>query len=145
MTVAWFATHNRLSPADIRGARNALATTALNALKSKTRTTKPPPPKTAKTRKPLAKTDNPVENQEESYHFIGYVPAFGKVWELAGLILYLQRTGIDPLWSNLGRTQEWTARGWRVGGSDISTGLDEYRATCYQNENAQIRWRRRRR
>jgi Ubiquitin carboxyl-terminal hydrolase, family 1 len=145
MTVRWLAAHNRSSPADIRGARNALTTTALDALKSKTRTAKLPPPKTSKTRKPPAKTNTQVENQEESYHFIGYVPAFGKVWELARLISYLQCSGIDPGWSNLGRAQEWTTRGWRVGRSDIYTGLDEYRAACYQDENAEIRWRCRRR
>src|ERR1700683_306086 len=78
------------SPADLRGARNALATNALDALKSKTRTPKPPPPKTSKTRKPPVKPDTVKENEEESYHFIGYVPAFGKVWELVCPTSYLR-------------------------------------------------------
>ena len=56
---------------------------------------KPPPAKRAKTtvavksRKGKGKekeqnTDN-KEEEEETYHFIGYVPAYGKVWELDGL------------------------------------------------------------
>jgi ubiquitin carboxyl-terminal hydrolase L5 len=62
-----------------------LAITALDALKasSKTRTAKPPPLKTSKV---PAKKDIKKENEEESYHFIGYVPAFGKVWELVGFV-----------------------------------------------------------
>ena len=53
--------------------------------------------------------DTKPENEEESYHFIGYVPAFGKVWELASFIPYLLNPEINPLWSNLGRTQERSA------------------------------------
>jgi ubiquitin carboxyl-terminal hydrolase L5 len=79
------------SPADLRGARNALATNSLNALKAnKPRNTKPTSPK--KTRKPITtKTDTKKENTEESYHFIGYVPAFGKVWELVSSFTQLWR------------------------------------------------------
>jgi ubiquitin carboxyl-terminal hydrolase L5 len=71
------------SPADLRGARNALATNTLEALKTKKpRGPKSSSPKKSKTPKPAAKSDTIEENVEESYHFIGYVPAFGKVWEL---------------------------------------------------------------
>ncbi|PBK83197.1 cysteine proteinase [Armillaria gallica] len=37
----------------------------------------PPPNKRAKTKKPP-----PEEGDKETYHFISYVPAYGKVWEL---------------------------------------------------------------
>lgn len=37
----------------------------------------PPPNKHAKTKKPP-----PEEGDEEAYYFIGYVPAYSKVWEL---------------------------------------------------------------
>ncbi|KAK0218827.1 cysteine proteinase [Armillaria fumosa] len=76
--------HNSLArPADIRGADNALATTLLDTVKNKEKTKRgsnPPPNKRAKTKKPP-----PEEGDEETYHFIGYVPAYGKVWELDGL------------------------------------------------------------
>lgn len=104
--------HNSLArPADIRGALNSLTTTSLLAqrakLKSKSKSTstdQPPPAKRAKTNgtpskakprpnaqskgkeKAKAKGDEEEEEgAEETYHFIGYVPAFGKVWELDGL------------------------------------------------------------
>lgn len=70
-------------PADIRGAINAIATTTLDASKKKAKTD-PPPNKRAKTaKKPVIKETE--SSEEEVYHFIGYVPAFGKVWELDGL------------------------------------------------------------
>ncbi|PBK62648.1 cysteine proteinase [Armillaria solidipes] len=80
--------HNSLArPADIRGADNALATAILDAAKKEKEKTKrgsnPPPNKRAKTKKLPAK--KPEEGDEETYHFIGYVPAYGKVWELDGL------------------------------------------------------------
>ncbi|KAG6820306.1 hypothetical protein H0H93_002570 [Arthromyces matolae] len=93
--------HNSLArPADIRGALNAIATTTLQeAKKAKTtkteatppkRGTKPPPAKRAKTstQKPSpskTKAKDESEDLEEAYHFIGYIPAYGKVWELDGL------------------------------------------------------------
>lgn len=55
---------------------------------------KPPPAKRAKTtaaiksRKAKGKEkeqNTDKEEEEETYHFIGYVPAYGKVWELDGL------------------------------------------------------------
>ena len=74
--------HLSSSPADIRGARNSLAINTLDALKPNKTRAKPSTQKNLKTRKPSAKPDMKEANTEESYHFIGYVPAFGKVWEL---------------------------------------------------------------
>ena len=79
------------SPADLRGALNAIATTTVEEHKaSQSKINKPPP---AKRRKITASINARVsqqkatasETQEEVYHFIGYVPAHGKVWELDGL------------------------------------------------------------
>ena len=88
-------------PADIRGSLNAIATATLAASKAKQtvksrpkRGTKPPPAKRLKTngssdRKDKGKEKGAAEtkdkDQDEAYHFIGYVPAYGKVWELDGL------------------------------------------------------------
>ncbi|CAK5284140.1 unnamed protein product [Mycena citricolor] len=71
-------------PSDIRGALHNLASTTLAAAKKKEHGD----PKTSKGRP--VKTGSPVKPKkevetEEVYHFIGYVPAFGKVWELDGL------------------------------------------------------------
>jgi ubiquitin carboxyl-terminal hydrolase L5 len=75
-------------PTDIRGAKNVLAIKTLEDAAKAERLTNPPPPKsrklaTHKRKKPV----NPDvdSNQEEAYHFIGYVPFRGKVWELDGL------------------------------------------------------------
>jgi len=49
---------------------------------------KPPPAKRRKlaaTKRKKPVDPNPDLNQEEAYHFIGYVPFRGKVWELDGL------------------------------------------------------------
>ncbi|KAI0059018.1 ubiquitin C-terminal hydrolase [Artomyces pyxidatus] len=67
-------------PADVRGALNAIATSTLEKIKKESSTV--PPAKRKKT------TPVPIpEDVEETYHFIGYVPAHGKVWELDGLKL----------------------------------------------------------
>ena len=64
-------------------------------MQKKTTEVKPPPAKRAKTttavksrkvNKGKEKEQNTdKEDEEETYHFIGYVPACGKVWELDGL------------------------------------------------------------
>lgn len=81
------------SPADVRGAYHALAATTLDAAKASAKAANSPPTKKRKTtasfssvntsrakRKAAAATDN-----LDAYHFIGYVPAHGRVWELDGL------------------------------------------------------------
>ncbi|TFK51401.1 cysteine proteinase [Heliocybe sulcata] len=78
-------------PSDIRGALNAIANTTLAASKAEAKAKQgPPPAKRRKTdspdkRKAKAKAKTSAEDEEETYHFIGYVPAHGKVWELDGL------------------------------------------------------------
>ena len=79
-------TWDRSRPADIRGATNALAIKTLEDAAKAASSTKPPPAKrrklaAAKRKKPV----NPDADQEEAYHFIGYVPFRGGVWELDGL------------------------------------------------------------
>ncbi|RXW19186.1 hypothetical protein EST38_g6661 [Candolleomyces aberdarensis] len=92
--------HNSLArPADKRAALNALASTTLSAQKEKEKqrqkaeSSKPRPTKRQKTDnspskkgkgKEKAKVNSDTDTAEESYHFIGYVPAHGKVWELDG-------------------------------------------------------------
>ncbi|KAJ7785555.1 hypothetical protein B0H14DRAFT_3506725 [Mycena olivaceomarginata] len=69
------------------GALNAIATSTLDdAKKKKPPATKRTPAKatTSKTAS-SAKTKKEESDGEEAYHFIGYVPAYGKVWELDGL------------------------------------------------------------
>ncbi|TFY56042.1 hypothetical protein EVG20_g9089 [Dentipellis fragilis] len=80
--------HNSLArPSDIRGALHALATTSLKASK---KSNKPPPAKRRKaaaagSRARKSKAASTTDDSNEAYHFIGYVPAHGKVWELDGL------------------------------------------------------------
>ncbi|KAJ7675671.1 ubiquitin C-terminal hydrolase [Mycena polygramma] len=76
-------------PSDLRGALHAIATSTLDdaAKKKKPPTTKRAPPKAASkaTSSSPAKPKKEEPDGEEAYHFIGYVPAYGKVWELDGL------------------------------------------------------------
>ncbi|KAJ3986931.1 ubiquitin C-terminal hydrolase [Lentinula detonsa] len=90
--------HNSLArQADLRGSLNAIATTTLSAQKTKAKeqqqslkkkhTATPSKSKLHMKTKPkteLVDSANGAE-EEEVFHFIGYVPAFGKVWELDGL------------------------------------------------------------
>ncbi|KAK7048507.1 ubiquitin carboxyl-terminal hydrolase isozyme L5 [Favolaschia claudopus] len=71
-------------PPDLRGALNAIATSTLNGAKKKPPTTAKRPPAKATASKPKPKKEEDSD-AEEAYHFIGYVPAYGKVWELDGL------------------------------------------------------------
>ncbi|KAH9942641.1 cysteine proteinase [Amylocystis lapponica] len=83
-------------PADIRGALHTIAATTLDASKAKAKAQRaaaqPPPTKKRKTatpskRKPPASPSaaDDAGDPQETYHFIGYVPAHGRVWELDGL------------------------------------------------------------
>lgn len=91
-------------PADVRGSINAIATHTLEAAKQDA---KPPPAKRRKTNNNNSrKTTKPPAKEvddQESYHFIGYVPFAGKVWELDGL-----KSG--PL--EVGEIPEETSDGW---------------------------------
>jgi len=81
--------HNNLArPADIRGATNVLAIKTLEDAAKAERSMNPPPAKRRKVTTPKRKKPvNPDadSNQDEAYHFIGYIPFRGKVWELDGL------------------------------------------------------------
>jgi len=94
--------HNSLArPVDIRASLNNLIIATFNAEKrkalekKKSMEAKPPPAKRAKTTSPVKpkktnkgkekEQNTDKEEEEETYHFIGYVPAYGKVWELDGL------------------------------------------------------------
>ncbi|KAF7314503.1 Ubiquitin c-terminal hydrolase [Mycena kentingensis (nom. inval.)] len=69
-------------PCDLRGALHSAATTTLDAAKAKPKSK--PANKRAATKKPKKEAEGDNED-EEAYHFIAYVPAQGKVWELDGL------------------------------------------------------------
>ncbi|KAF7298868.1 Ubiquitin c-terminal hydrolase [Mycena indigotica] len=71
-------------PSDLRGSLHSAATTTLDAAKNKTKPVSKRATATA-SKKPKKETKPAAEEQEEVYHFIGYVPAQGKVWELDGL------------------------------------------------------------
>ncbi|KZT01927.1 cysteine proteinase [Laetiporus sulphureus 93-53] len=75
-------------PADIRGALHSIATTTVKASKAQAKAAKPPPKKrkvSSSPSKARCKSAKAAEEQQEVYHFIGYVPARGRVWELDGL------------------------------------------------------------
>ncbi|KAJ6508549.1 ubiquitin C-terminal hydrolase [Mycena sanguinolenta] len=76
-------------PSDLRGALNTIATSTLDGEKKKKKppTAKRTPgrPPTSKPTPSKAKAKKEESDDEEAYHFIGYVPAYGKVWELDGL------------------------------------------------------------
>ncbi len=78
-------------PADVWGALSAVAETTRDAAKAAAKPVKKKKrtdwsessrrSSTAKNKKSSSSSDDEVE----TFHFIGYVPAFGKVWELDGL------------------------------------------------------------
>jgi ubiquitin carboxyl-terminal hydrolase L5 len=68
--------HNSLArPSDVRTALHAATKTTLEAQKKNSERSESQNPKSKQKQQDL----------EEAFHFIGYVPAFGKVWELDGL------------------------------------------------------------
>ncbi|KXN89535.1 Ubiquitin carboxyl-terminal hydrolase isozyme L5 [Leucoagaricus sp. SymC.cos] len=84
--------HNSLArPADIRASLNAAAieTTDSKKKESQNPRNKGKPGRPPKSRKANSGSPKKQAQTEEvdnpTYHFIGYVPAFGKVWELDGL------------------------------------------------------------
>ena len=86
----WLHIKQSLRPADIRASEYAVANSTLEDEKKKAAATKSAGSKSTKRRKQnsvggkrkkIVKTDD----KQETYHFIGYVPCNGKVWELDGL------------------------------------------------------------
>jgi ubiquitin carboxyl-terminal hydrolase L5 len=84
--------HVAWRPADLRGALRTTSKSAISesrALKAKASKASPlKRPKGGDSKivsKPVRKSNSDGDEQEETYHFIGYVPAHGKVWELDGL------------------------------------------------------------
>ncbi|KAJ7147113.1 cysteine proteinase [Mycena crocata] len=73
-------------PQDLRGALHAVAISTLDSAKKKAEPKRTQTKRTARasaSTKPKPKKEEP--DGDEAYHFIGYVPAYGKVWELDGL------------------------------------------------------------
>lgn len=80
------------SPADIRGATHALATATLEfskTVKASSRANGPPAKRrkqgVGSPRKPKPKPASASGEDADAFHYIGYVPAQGRVWELDGL------------------------------------------------------------
>jgi ubiquitin carboxyl-terminal hydrolase L5 len=71
-------------PADLRAALRTISKSTMDQEKLKSRANKGGAAKKAKS-KADAKSVESKDEQEETYHFIGYVPSHGKVWELDGL------------------------------------------------------------
>ncbi|OSC98653.1 cysteine proteinase [Trametes coccinea BRFM310] len=77
-------------PADVRGAWHSLASSTLDSAKSKAKATASPPSKKRKTASSSSRSRRKsssarAEEKLDAYHYIGYVPAHGRVWELNGL------------------------------------------------------------
>lgn len=77
-------------PADLRGAHHALASSALESAKNKAKAAASPPSKKRKTaasssRRKRKAASARADDKLDAYHYIGYVPAHGRVWELDGL------------------------------------------------------------
>lgn len=77
------------SPADIRGALHSTATSTLEYAKSsRASRAGAPPTKRRKRNVGSPRKTRPASASgelQDTYHFVGYVPAGGKVWELDGL------------------------------------------------------------
>ncbi|KAI0364650.1 cysteine proteinase [Pilatotrama ljubarskyi] len=90
LTLVREAQNSLARPSDIRGARQALATAALESAKSKAKAAASPPSKKRKTASSSSRSRRKVasaraDDKLDAYHYIGYVPAHGRVWELDGL------------------------------------------------------------
>ncbi|KAI0349384.1 cysteine proteinase [Trametes cingulata] len=91
LTLVREAQNSLARPADIRGARQALASAALESAKSKAKAAAASPP--SKKRKTASSSSRSkrkaasarADDKLDAYHYIGYVPAHGRVWELNGL------------------------------------------------------------
>ncbi|PCH34759.1 cysteine proteinase [Wolfiporia cocos MD-104 SS10] len=83
--------HTATRPADVRGAIHAVASTAVETYtevadsKSNDKPTSAAPVKKRKTSPSKRKPSSNANAQQETYHYIGYVPAHGRVWELDGM------------------------------------------------------------
>ena len=124
---------NHCRPADIRGATNVLAVKTLEDAAKAEILKNPPPAKRRKLATPKRKKPaNPEvdSNQEEAYHFIGYVPFRGKVWELDGLKPEPVEVGELPSGSDTAAHQSWMdivrpvlrMKMRKYGGGDEETG-----------------------
>ncbi|KAH9840782.1 cysteine proteinase [Rhodofomes roseus] len=101
--------HNSLArPADIRGSLQVIARATLEADKARVKAAKGPPTKKRKTIASPSKSTENGDQMQEQYHFIGYVPAHGKVWELDGL----QRTAIEVGELDSQSSSGSSTRGW---------------------------------
>jgi ubiquitin carboxyl-terminal hydrolase L5 len=94
--------HNSLArPADIRASFYAASKHCTKAIKSKTNSRRKPGTRAER------KTPQKQREFQETYHFIGYVPAHGKVWELDGLKSGPLEVGEIPPTTQFTLTQEW--------------------------------------
>lgn len=114
---------------------NALATSTFDAQKSKSK--KPAQKETSKS-KP-AKTKDEATESGESYHFIGYVPAMGKVWELVGIQSIVFRVVIHFILDTAGRFESWSAGSRRARERRLKCRLDGYCSTCAEEEDEKVR------
>ncbi|KAH9895837.1 cysteine proteinase [Cubamyces lactineus] len=78
-------------PSDVRGAWHALVSSALESAKSKAKAAASPPAKKRRTTSASSRSRHKSaasargEEKLDAYHYVGYVPAHGRVWELNGL------------------------------------------------------------